>query len=493
MGMTYAARRVARQWGRFGVTTRLMAVYTVILALAVGAIIYQSDRLITQRLNRALTSDLTDEIQEYAGSAAERPAGQSLTSYTASWLRSRGQGRVRVLLDLYQPALGPGAAGLTMTTPGAGFISTLPHVGSWLILAPSHQTLVTDRVPNGTFRILAGPLDVGGRTVGTYVAVASTSTLNSDRRDQLALAVFEGVLALLAAIGGGYLLLRRALRTVNNLTKAAEEARKGDLTQRVAYAGPDDEVGRLARTMDEMLAQLDTSFTAQRRLLADVSHQLRTPLTVARGHLEVLARSQSHPDTEQSETITLVIDELTQMSLMAERLLLLGQALEPDFLLKEPIDLSTLLDEVYDAAQVMATRHWILKPAPDITFCGDPSKLRGALLNLIDNAVKATNEDGTIEIGASVGRELTMEVADDGHGISAENQLRVFDRFRRFAATSAGGSGLGLAIVKAVAEAHGGRVELTSAAGQGCRVRIHLPPPGAVATGTATGRKLEVS
>jgi two-component system OmpR family sensor kinase len=362
-----------------------------------------------------------------------------------------------------------------LTTPTDKWLAELPRVDQWRSVPPATTATFTAQTPQGTYRVQGGPLVVGGQRVGTYAAASSLDALNTDRQEQLALAALEGLLALIAAIGAGFLLLRRALRTVNKVTEAANEATQGDLSKRLSYQGPDDEVGRLARTVDAMLTQLDASFTAQRRLLADVSHQLRTPLTVARGHLEVLARQHPDLDGDQAETVAVVVDELTQMSLMVDRLLMLGQALEPDFLLEERIELPALLHEVVDAAQVMAPRNWVMEPVPEVVIWADRAKLRGALLNLVDNAVKATSEKGTIRLAAEVGPELLLAVSDDGRGISEEDQRQVFDRFRRFAQSSYGGSGLGLAIVKAVVEAHGGHAHLTSAVGQGCKVVIALP------------------
>ena len=449
-----------------------MAGYTVILSLAVAAVVYQSDRTITQRLQKALSTDLTDEVQEFETAAAGRPPGQSIRTFSTGWLEAHGHSRVRLAITLSPATTGPSQV---LAEPGAGWLADLPRVAKWMQAPPTSTGNFTAHTTQGAYQIRGGPLVIAGQPVGTYAAAANLDVVNTDRNDQLALAALEGLLALIAAIGAGFLLLRGALRTVNKVTQAAEEARRGDLTQRLSYRGPNDEVGRLARTVDAMLAQLDSSFTAQRRLVADVSHQLRTPLTVARGHLEVLARQHADLDMDEAETVALVIDELTQMSLMVDRLLMLGQALEPDFLLEERIELPALLQEVFDAAQVIAPRNWILHQVPEIAVWGDLAKIRGALLNLVDNAVKATDENGTIELAVRVGAWIVLEVTDDGRGISPEDQLQVFDRFRRFAHRSYGGSGLGLAIVKAVAEAHGGRVELTSAVGAGCRVAMALP------------------
>lgn len=471
-GMSAANHRVAGRWSRFGITTRLMVGYSLILFLAMAAVVYQSDRMITQRLQKSITTDLVDEAQEFSTATANRPSGQGLQAFSTTWLQAHAYGRVRLVVILAAPA--PVSAPV-LAEPGAGWLARLPAVAAWTHLPPTATTTFTVQAGRATYRVRGGPLVIGGHRVGSYAAAASLGVVTADRNEQLALVAIEGLLALLVAIGAGFLLLRRALRTVNNVTKAAEDARRGDLTQRLSYDGPDDEVGRLARTVDGMLTQLDASFTAQRRLLADVSHQLRTPLTVARGHLEVLARQHDDLDGEEADTVALVVDELTQMSLMVDRLLMLGQALEPNFLLEERIELSGLLQEVLDAAQVMAPRDWVLGPVPDVAIWADRGKLRGALLNLVDNAVKATTEHGTIALSAEVGDEIVLEVADDGRGISPEDQRQVFERFRRFAHGTYSGTGLGLAIVKAVAEAHGGRVELTSAVGTGCRVVIALP------------------
>ena len=446
--------------------------YTLILTVAIAAVVYQSDRTITQRLQKSLSTDLNDEVGEFSTAASTRPAGQPFATFAAGWLRTHAHSRVHLVLILPPSGQQPVSV---LDEPGTAWLADLAKVSEWRGAPPATTTTFTARTGHGTYRVRGGPLVVDGARVGTYAAASSLDVVNTDRNEQLALVAFEGLLALLAAIGAGFFLLRRALRTVNKVTEAADEAARGDLTRRLSYRGPDDEVGRLARTVDAMLTQLDASFTAQRRLLADVSHQLRTPLTVARGHLEVLIRHHTNLDGEEADTVALVIDELTQMSLMVDRLLMLGQALEPDFLLEEQIDLAVLVHEVFDAAQVMAPRKWLLQPVPAATIWADHAKLRGALLNLVDNAVKATDDDGTIELTARVGDELVLEVSDDGRGISAEDQTRVFDRFRRFAHGTYGGSGLGLAIVKAVAEAHGGRVDLVSAAGAGCRVGIVIP------------------
>lgn len=472
-----AVRKAARHWWRLGITTRLMIGHVVLLTLVFGGIILQSDRVINQRLESALNSDLADEVTEFTDAVELRPPGESLAAFTRQYLPNHSRIHARTLIISLQPSATGGPAGrlTVLVSAGGGALAGTAPVSGWISHPPSRVTLVTLRVNGADYRVVGSPLWIAGREVGTLVASSNLASLNPDRSTQLAQVIAEGLAALTAAVIGGYFLLRRVLKTVHKVTRAADEARRGDFAQRLAYSGPNDEVGRLARTMNQMLSQLDAAFSAQRRLLADVSHQLRTPLTVARGHLEVLARTSDTASAEQSETIALVVDELTQMSLMVERVLLLGQAMEPDFLLEEVVDLPALLEELADAARIMAPRAWSVSQVPAVTVRCDRAKLRGALLNLLDNAVKATGEEDAIKINVIRGEELVIEIADTGRGIPAAEQQVVFDRFQRSREASYGGSGLGFAIVKAVAEGHGGRVELTSLPGQGTTVAVILP------------------
>ena len=218
------------------------------------------------------------------------------------------------------------------------------------------------------------------------------------------------------------------------------------------------------------------ALTSQRQLLSDVSHQLRTPLTVARGHLEVLLRAHTSDPEEVRDTVSLVVDELHHATILVDRLMMLGRALEPDFLDPQPVDIRAFMADLHDAAKVLAERNWVLGNLPDLVIHADATKLRGAMLNLIDNAIKATTNADTITLTAAEHEhELHLAVTDTGPGIPADLHDVVFDRFRRGRDPHQRGSGLGLAIVEAVAEAHHGRCQLTSSPGNGCQVAILLP------------------
>ncbi len=300
------------------------------------------------------------------------------------------------------------------------------------------------------------------------------------------LSVAEATVALLAGALSSYFLLRRLLRTVGRITTTAAEIGQGELDRRLGDQGTDDEVGQLATTFDTMIGRIDDAMTAQRRLLSDVSHQLRTPLTVARGHLEVLQRTgglsgvtSGRAGDGAEETVALVVDELDHMRSLVERLLLLGRAMEPDFVSLEPVDVRAFVADIHDAALVLSARHWGLPPVPDVVVRADAAKLRGAILNLVDNAVRATTEDDCINVVATVDPEtgsLSLVVEDSGPGIPPAQRQAVMARFARPGARGSDGSGLGLAIAKAVAEAHGGTLQVGDSGLGGAAVAIVLPP-----------------
>ncbi|HUY63323.1 MAG TPA: HAMP domain-containing sensor histidine kinase [Acidimicrobiales bacterium] len=450
-----------------GTAGRLLAIHAVILTTVLGVVTFRVVADFTSHYQRSLVGDLTAEITEYSTAADQRPTGTSLESFTSSYLRTHvlPSGRVLLIALDHVPAEG---------SPGSAALFRLPPVSSWLAHKPASTVIVTSSAPH-RYMILGSQIRTGQTSVGLFVAAVDLSNLDAQRRQVLVLAGSEAAVALAMALLSTYLLLRRLLRTVGRVTEAAVEISRGDLDRRLGDQGADDEVGRLARTFDAMLARISAAMGSQRRLLSDVSHQLRTPLTVARGHLEVLGRGACQDPVEVHDTITVVVDELDHMRVLVDRLLLLGRALEPDFIEPEPVDLRSFLADLAETTRVLADRRWSLSPVPDLVIAVDAQKLRGALLNLIDNAVKATAPGDAIGLDVLHDADLRLGVVDSGRGMTAAQQKSAFSRFARPGATDATGSGLGLAIAKAVVEGHGGQIELESEPGNGCRVTLVLP------------------
>jgi two-component system, OmpR family, sensor kinase len=233
-------------------------------------------------------------------------------------------------------------------------------------------------------------------------------------------------------------------------------------------------VAELAHTFNEMLDRLQSAFADQRDFLDDVGHELRTPLTIVRGHLELL--DEGTPE-EREHTLELVLDELDRMTRLVGELMVLAQSHRPDFITRQVVDAGELVARVHEKASVLGRRAWRLEMNSAGSVNIDGQRITQAMLQLVTNAVNHTNDGDQILLGAGVSdREARFWVHDEGPGITAEQQHRVFQRFYRGHAPSrSGGSGLGLSIVQAIAEAHGGRVELEGQSGRGARFTIVLP------------------
>jgi signal transduction histidine kinase len=212
----------------------------------------------------------------------------------------------------------------------------------------------------------------------------------------------------------------------------------------------------------------------QERFLHDASHELRTPVTIARGHLEILHRSNG----ESSPEIDVALDELGRIEQILERLLLLAKADQPDFVVLESVGLEPFLEDVFMRWSEVAPRAWNLGPLVAGTLTVDPEGLRAALDALLENAVKYTENGDTIELRsrASAGN-VVIEVADGGEGVPREALAQIFERFARADAArtrAKGGVGLGLAIVDAIAKAHGGRCTVQNSR-SGATFALRLP------------------
>ena len=248
-----------------------------------------------------------------------------------------------------------------------------------------------------------------------------------------------------------------------------------------------DAVRRLESEVRERAALL----AQQKRFLHDVSHELRTPVTIARGHLEVLQRLNGKPAQE----VEVALDELGRIEHILERLLLLARSNQPDFVVSSEIDVEPFLEDVFMRWSEVVPRGWTLGQLVPGTLRADPEALRIALDALIENAVKATEPSDSITISCSAeGRQLAIEVADEGGGIPPEAFAHIFDRFARADSARSraqGGAGLGLAIVDAIVRAHGGSCKAeNSPAGAVFTLRFpsFVPAPvSAVPVPTAAG------
>jgi signal transduction histidine kinase len=283
-------------------------------------------------------------------------------------------------------------------------------------------------------------------------------------------AIVAAVSLLLITVSA-YAVAGRLLRPVRQLKEAARSISHTDLTRRIEARGNDD-LTDLTHTVNDMLDRLQEAFAAQRQFLDDAGHELRTPITIVRGHLELL---DAHDPQEVEQTIQLVTDEVDRMSRMVDDLILLAKSRRPDFLRREPVAIGDLADEVIDKLRPLGERSWAVDERASVTALLDRQRTTQALLQLGANALRHTSPGDTIAVGTGVvGEELQLWVRDTGVGVAHEHQQRIFERFYQVDVARHGG-GLGLSIVHAIALAHGGTVSVRSVLGQGSTFTLALP------------------
>lgn len=344
--------------------------------------------------------------------------------------------------------------------------------------------------PDGSLRYAAVPVRVDGDTAsGVFVTAIDVDARLSDLADVSRSYAAIAVVAL-AAIGlVGWFVAGRLLSPIRELRRTASRITATDLGERIPVAG-DDDVSDLTRTVNDMIGRLEGSFESQRRLLADVRHELGTPITIVRGHLELVDPRDPH-DIESTRTIAL--DELDRMSHLIDDIAELSEAERADQFSPQPTSIAELTHRVLAKVSVIPGHRWRAGPVADVELGVDARRITQAWLQLADNAAKYSPDGSVVVVGSERrGGRVELFVSDEGPGIPAAARERIFERFGRVDdGRGIRGSGLGLAIVSAIARAHDGSVELDSVPGRGTRFALSLPlaPDPARTPRTADDRK----
>jgi len=384
----------------------------------------------------------------------------------------------------------------------------LPNDAAWLQAHAGRPISVPATQGSGQWRVLVQP-DADGS--GSVVVAASLDGISSTVGSLLRLDLIVSLVVLLMLAGAGAAIVRASLRPLVEIEQTAEAIAAGDLTRRVPDRDPRTEVGRLGRSLNSMLTQIESAFRARaaseaaarrseeaarwseermRRFVADASHELRTPLTTIRGFAELYRQGASHEPADLDRLMRRIEDQAARMGLLVEDLLLLARLDQQRPLDRRPVDLLAVAAEaVNDARAVAPDRRIELRlgangsPGGPLVVLGDEERLRQVVANLMSNALTHTPAGSPVEVRAGI-RWLggvagaTVEVVDHGPGLSPQQAERVFERFYRAdpaRSHAAGGTGLGLSIVAALVAAHGGTVEVDTAPGQGARFRVLLP------------------
>jgi len=370
----------------------------------------------------------------------------------------------------------------------SGPFRDLPVPAAALVAARQGRSyFLTVSLPNDPtpVRLYSIPYQENGQVYGIVQVGQSLESVQDTLRQLLLILAIAVPFTLAIASVGGLFLADRALSPIDRITRAAQRISAEDLGQRLGLTLPDDEVGRLARTFDAMLARLDEAFRRQRQFTADASHELRTPLTVMKGDIGV-ALNRPRRTSEYRRVLAELEEEVDRLTRLVEDLLLLARADTGQPLLHpEPLDLAGLLRAVVEQVRPLAEAKGLTLhlQVPDVLLLnGDPDKLIRLFLNLLDNAVKYTPAGGQVTLQTNVvgGKPsaVIVRVTDSGSGIPPEHLEHIFKRFYRAdesRSRAGGGSGLGLAIARWIAEAHGGRITVDSELGRGSTFSVWLP------------------
>lgn len=328
--------------------------------------------------------------------------------------------------------------------------------------------------PQGPVRYLAVPLSVsGGKPRGVFVVAQLLTRELEQIDDNTRSAAVIAAIILLATTFIAWLLAGRLLRPVHDLTDTARTISETDLSRRIPVRG-DDEIAELARTFNDMLDRLESGFETQRAFVDDAGHELRTPITVIRGQLEVMGDDPA----ERREVMAVVDTELDRMSRIVEDLLLLAKAEQRDFVRLEEVELSDFTTELLVKARSLGERDWRSGACAEGPASLDPQRVTQAVLNLARNAVEHAPADARITLGSQrTGNSVCFYVHDSGPTIDEDDAERIFERFSRGGrrVRTADGAGLGLAIVRAVAEAHGGAARWRPGDDGGNRFELVVP------------------
>jgi two-component system OmpR family sensor kinase len=329
-----------------------------------------------------------------------------------------------------------------------------------------------------SYRVLSAPIaNADGSRVGLFQAALSAE---SPASVALSVAAALGAAGIIVILGGAAISVwaaRQSLRPLRRMAADAAAVTHASPGRRIAYDGPADELGSLSTSLNAMLARLERAYQDQRRFVADASHELRTPVAIVRGNVELLSRG-SLCEADASESLNMIEEEALRMTRLLDELLALAR-LEGASRHFQPLETRTLLDEAAAAARALGERVVTVEGASGLWVSGDPDLLKQALLNIARNSIAHTEPGGHLDfVCSAVGNRVFLSVTDDGPGIPPDDLERIFDRFFRTGGPrpeDSGGAGLGLAITSRLVDLHDGGISAENVDPHGARFTIELP------------------
>lgn len=365
-----------------------------------------------------------------------------------------------------------GSAGITIQDDAelADFIAPLTS---------STTTVWTETTTaDGRFLVLVVPVVVGDTPPAALAFVYAVDDEIAPVWNFLRTFIIVSVATIVLAGLAAWLLTGRVMKPLANLRRLTTEITEHNLDGRLPVGGDQTEdLAEVSRSFNSMVDRMQAAFSSQYQLLDDAGHELRTPVTIVQGHLEVM---DVEDPSDVSATRDLALAELERMKRLTNDLVLLAKTERPDFLHLEPVDVADLTSDVLTHARQLGQREWTLGRVAGVVSELDPQRITQAWIQLAANAVKFSETGSGIELSSTVKnhatgeRVLYLSVRDEGQGIDQADFDKIFDRFGRVDA-SASGAGLGLSIVRGIAKAHSGDVEVESVKGEGSTFSLVLP------------------
>ncbi len=450
--------------------SRIFAWYVGLSVITVGMAIPVFTQLAIIQVDRRVREDIREEIEAFHKAANKYGEKDVATIFDRFLENEIPADKTFLIATIDGKFYHSSPVGLPQTLdPESPLVKRLarrkkPLRGKNLIKDPELGDILYKAEPIAIDEQVSGVLIIGAIAKG-------------ERREVLA-AIIVAIEVLLGAIIFALVLAwriaGRVLKPLTTLKNTANSISETDLSKRIPIRGR-GEMAELAKTFNNMMTRLETAFQSQRQFLNDASHELRTPITIIRGHLELL---EYNDPQDIEKTMPLVLDELDRMGRFVEDLLLLAKAERRDFLILESVNLFELTTEMYLKMQGLGERQWQLDNQEQGEITVDRQRIIQAMMNLAHNAVQHTKNTDTIAIGSAIEKEqIRLWVRDTGIGIPTQDQEIIFERFTRSSNNqhASQGTGLGLSIVSAIAKSHGGRVELYSQLEKGSIFTIVLP------------------
>jgi two-component system OmpR family sensor kinase len=466
--------RRRRWWSTIRV--RIVVGYVLLVAAALAISIVVTRQLLLGRLDREIDRALAQEVEELRSLATgiDPATGEPFGSDAAAILDTFLRRNVPAANEAFYSFV-DGARYLSSFAAPQEVWEDEGLVRRWAATAEPTNGTVQSAV--GEVRYLAVPMLTGDAVPGVFVVAHFPADDRAEILFVVRILSIAGLVVLVVSAVTAWSLAGRVLRPVRDLTATAQRITETDLTERIEVAGA-DELAELGATFNDMVDRLERGFVQQRRFLDDVAHELRTPITIVQGHLDLLGDDPA----ERAESVAIVDDELDRMGRYVNDLLLLAKAESGDFLQFEPVDLGELATTLDQRVRRLGDRTWELDMAPPlgtVALLGDRDRLVQAMLNLAANAVQHTTPGDRISLGIDHADGVArLWVRDTGPGIDGDVLEQLFDRRFRGGASRArrsDGMGIGLSIVAAIARGHGGRAIATNQPGGGARFTIELP------------------